>query len=413
MKNPKKIVFGVIILVAMVMSTCLGGRLWAQNPLDSLRKASPQLAKYIPPVPTPASFVADVAKVLSSDNHAIVDARIREAQDANLGDIAAAILPDIGDRAPAEVALGIYRTWRVGRLAGIGDKQRDLGVLMLLVPKELNPNGKGECFILTGLGAEGIITDATAAAICRDGIIPHMKERDYASALLAGIDSIALRVAADLGVPGITGLSESAASAAADAAASATLGISGDYENATPDGSGGDGWLTFGMGLGGVGLFGAGVRGVFYIRRNRKRKCAKCGNDMQRVGETFEDAYLSPTQQFEEKIGSIDYDVWQCQCGETMLPIKYTKWLSGYKDCTFCHVRACKSTRRTITPATYDSTGVAEVTRHCESCKKTQKSRVTIAKLTRSSSSSGGSSSSGSSFGGSGRSSGGGGGSSY
>ncbi|MGV3709897.1 MAG: TPM domain-containing protein [Gemmatimonas sp.] len=408
MKNPKKIVFGLIILVAMVMSTCLGGRLWAQNPLDSLRKASPQLAKYIPPVPTPASFVADVAGVLSPEMHEVIDARIREAQGAQLGDIGAAILPDIGDQAPSQVALAIYRTWRIGRIAGIGDKQRDLGVLMLLVPKELNPNGKGECFILTGRGAEGIITDATAASICRDGIIPYMKERDYGAALLVGIDSISTRVANDLGLPGITG------SALAESASAMTLTGTSGFDVPVQSSGGGDGWLKFGMGLGGVGLFGAGVRGAFYYRRTRKRRCARCGNDMQRLGETFEDKYLSPTQQFEEKIGSIDYDVWQCSCGETMLPLKYTKWLSGYEECSFCHVRACKSTRRTITPATYDSTGVAEVTRHCESCKKAQKSLVTIAKLTRSSSgSSSGGSSSSSSFGGSGSSSGGGGGSSY
>ncbi len=142
MKHRKKIVFGVIVMVAMVMATCFGNTLWGQDPLDSLRKASPKLAKFVPPVPTPASFVADVPHVLSPASHELVDSRIRAAQAAQLGDIGAAILPSIGDFAPSDVALAIYRTWRVGRLADIGNKQRDLGILILLVPKELSPTKK-------------------------------------------------------------------------------------------------------------------------------------------------------------------------------------------------------------------------------------------------------------------------------
>ena len=121
MKNKKKAVFGVLLLVAMIIATCYGNTLWGQSPLDSLRKASPNLAKLIPPVPTPASFVADVPKVMAPAAHELVDSRIRAAQDAQLGDIGAAILPSIGDFAPSDVALAIYRTWRIGRIADIGD----------------------------------------------------------------------------------------------------------------------------------------------------------------------------------------------------------------------------------------------------------------------------------------------------
>lgn len=411
MKNPKKVVFGVILLVAMVIATCFGNTLWGQDPLDSLRKASPKLAKFVPPAPTPASFVADVPNVMTPALHELVDSKIRAAQDAHLGDIGAAILPSIGDFAVSDVALAIYRTWRIGRIAEIGDKQRNLGVLILLVPKELSPTKKGECFILTGRGSEGILTDATAASICRNGIVPFMKERDYASALMAGIDSITSRVAADLGVPGISG------TGAGETAIAVPLTLSGDAANAgSPDTPSQNPWFMAGMILGGAGLAGAGVRGVFYVRRNRKRKCPKCGNEMHRLTETADDSILSDGQKFEEKIGSVDYDVWQCTCGETMLPIAYKKLLSEYSVCPACLVRAQTTKRRTIRAATTTSTGVAEKTFHCESCKRTRKQRITLSKLSSSSSSSGGSSSSsggGSSFGGSGSSSGGGGGSSY
>ncbi|MEP6832082.1 MAG: TPM domain-containing protein [Gemmatimonas sp.] len=408
MKNPKKIIFGVIVLVAMVMATCFGNTLWGQNPLDSLRKASPGLAKFVPAVPTPASFVADVPNVLAAASHELVDARIREAQAAHLGDIGAAILPSIGDYAPSNVALAIYRTWRIGRIADIGDKQRDLGILILLVPKELSPTQKGECFILSGRGIEGIITDATAAAICRNGIVPHMKERDYASALLAGIDSITTRVAKDLGLAPLSGAE------APDTGTAIPLTLTSS-DAVSPQGPTSNPWITTGMVLGGLGIFGAGLRGVFYVRRHRKRKCPKCGNEMHRLTETVDDEFLSASQLVEEKIGSIDYDVWQCTCGETLLPIAYKQLLSDYSVCPECHVRAQKTTRRTIRAATTSSTGVAENTFHCEACNRTRKQRIVLSKISSSSSSDGGSSSSGggSSFGGSGSSSGGGGGSSY
>ncbi|MEO7359894.1 MAG: TPM domain-containing protein [Gemmatimonadaceae bacterium] len=411
MKNPKKIVFGVIVLVAMVMATCFGNTLWGQNPLDSLRKASPRLAKFVPPVPAPASFVADVANVLVPASHDLVDSRIRAAQEAQLGDIGAAILPSIGDFAPAEVALAIYRTWRVGRVADIGSTQRNLGVLILLVPKELAPNKKGECFILTGRGSEGVITDATAAAICRDGIIPFMKERDYTSALLAGVDSITARVRGDV----VTGADVNAGSAVAIGADEAETIRRGLVSQGESDGSGNP-WLIGGISLGVLALAGGGARGAFYIRRNRKRTCPKCGNAMHKLSETVDDEFLKPTQMLEEKLGSVDYDVWQCSCGETLLPIEYVKHLSSYSKCPECQVRAQKTTRRTIRAATYSSTGLAEKKFHCESCGKSRTQRITLSQLTTSSSSggsSGGSSSSGSSFGGSGSSSGGGGGSSY
>ena len=411
MKNPKKVVFGVIVLVAMVMATCFGHTLWGQDPLDSLRKASPKLAKFVPPVPTPASFVADVPTVLAPASHELVDARIRAAQDAHLGDIGAAILPSIGDFAPSDVALAIYRTWRIGRIADIGNKQRDLGILILLVPKELSPSKKGECFILSGRGIEGIITDATAASICRNGIVPRMKERDYAAALMAGIDSITTRVAADLGVAGLSGTGPG------ETATAVPLTLTGDAsaDAISPRGSTSNPWLMSGMVLGGLGVVGAGIRGVFYIRRHRKRKCPKCGKEMHRLTETVDDGFLSDGQKFEEKIGSIDYDVWQCQCGETLLPIAYQELLSNYSECPDCHVRAQTTTRRTVRAATTSSTGVAEKTFNCESCGRTRKQRITLSRLSSSSSSGGGSSSSGggSSFGGSGSSSGGGGGSSY
>ena len=63
-------------------------------------------------------------------------------------------------------------------MGGPGDRARNTGVIVLVVPKETSPDGQGHVFIETGLGAEGFITDATAGAM-RDEAIPLFRQRDY------------------------------------------------------------------------------------------------------------------------------------------------------------------------------------------------------------------------------------------
>src|SRR4051812_21859028 len=173
------------------------------------------IAKYVPSVPTPASFISDSAHVLPAPAHATLDARIKAIQSAGLGDIAVAILPSIGDYSPNQVAVEIYRTWKVGSVAAIGSAHKDVGVLLLIVPKELAPNHRGECWITTGTGAEGIITDAAAGTICRDAIIPHLRTRDYSGAVAAGVAGIEARLRGDVGLTTQSSSPQTARTAAA------------------------------------------------------------------------------------------------------------------------------------------------------------------------------------------------------
>jgi uncharacterized protein len=90
----------------------------------------------------------------------------------------------------SDVALRIGREWKVGSLAAIGDRSRNAGTVILVVPKETSSDGRGACRVETGQGAEGFITDATAGEICREAI-PAFQQRDYG----AGLELITQRVA--------------------------------------------------------------------------------------------------------------------------------------------------------------------------------------------------------------------------
>src|SRR6476659_6509876 len=160
------------------------------------------VTKYVPPNPNPEGFIRDVPGVLGNEQRNQLNARITGIQQHIHGDIGVAILSDIGDIPPYEVGTAIYRAWKIGTVAPIGNARRDVGALVLLVPKLLAPRHRGECWITTGRGSEGAITDGSAAAICRDRVIPAMKAREYAAAVdsaitgieqlyLAGLDSVA------------------------------------------------------------------------------------------------------------------------------------------------------------------------------------------------------------------------------
>jgi uncharacterized protein len=271
-------------------------------------------------------------------------------------------------------------------------------VLLLIVPKELAPDRKCQCWITTGTGAEGILTDAVSAQICAQQIIPLLKTRQYGAALAAGVEGMAERLRGD------AGLLESTEQVARQITAPA------------PPLRGGVRWWHV---LGGALLAGAGLAGIPVLRRRRPRRCPRCGKRMHRLDEQRDDDALDPAQRVEERLKSVDYDVWSCECGE-MLVLPYRAWFSSYHLCPACHHRTAKISRRVIKQPTYTAKGRAEDTTTCKACGATSTKEIVLPKRTQSSSgsSSGSGSSShssggGSSFGGSGSSSGGGGGSSY
>lgn len=371
-------------MLAVVLSVSTAD---AQTP-----SGEPGVERLVPPSPVPAGFVADVAGVVPADAEGAINARIGELQSAGRGDIAVAVLPDIADYRPYEVGVAIYRAWGVGSVAEIGSARRDLGALLLIVPKELASDGRGHCWITTGRGAEGLITDGVAAEICREAVVPLLRERDYGGAILAGVEAI----------DGVLRGDRALAAAAADSA------------RRRPGRGGALAWVG-GIVASIITLIG-GVLGMRRHRRTRPRRCPTCGSAMQRVDEAGDDAYLEHAQRVEEQVKSVDYDVWLCPACGTQRPERYAKWLTSYKECPSCRARTARTKRRVIDAATTSSTGIAEDTTTCEACDYRNVEEVVLPKVTASSSGGGGSgggSSGGSSFGGSGATSGGGGGSSY
>ena len=160
-------------------------------------------AVQIPPAPrgygtNAAEIVVDAAGVLPATSVDHINRIAFDVHQKSGGEMAVVTLADIGLRAPVDVALAIGRAWKVGANAAIGQRTRNAGVVILLVPKETSTSGRGECFVTTGQGTEGFITDAEAASMCREAV-PYFQQREYGPAMELVASRVAEQFAQEFG----------------------------------------------------------------------------------------------------------------------------------------------------------------------------------------------------------------------
>lgn len=91
--------------------------------------------------------------------------------------------------------------YRLGRFWGIGDAERNDGVILLVAPVERKVR------IEVGYGLEGILTDAFAGRIIEQDIIPSFKAGDMPGGIEKGANAIAVQ----LGLPEEEALARAAA----------------------------------------------------------------------------------------------------------------------------------------------------------------------------------------------------------
>ena len=140
--------------------------------------------------PSPRGFVNDFAGVIDQAAAARMEATLREVQQLTHGDIAVVTLADLGGREVGDVALQIGRQWKLGGAGQAGDPSKNLGVVLLLVPRQNHRPGSGKVFIATGRGAEGFLPDAHVGRI-RDAMTPSFANEDYSAGLEIGVGLLA------------------------------------------------------------------------------------------------------------------------------------------------------------------------------------------------------------------------------
>jgi uncharacterized protein len=155
-------------------------------------------AAQAPEIPAPRGYVNDFANVLTTATEQQLESLARTVQQRSGGELAIVTLPDLGGRPVEETSLRIGREWGVGAQAAIGDRQRNAGTVILLVPKETSRDNRGYCRIESGMGAEGFITDAQAGSICRSAT-DRFRLSDYNGGLLIVATAVAQSYAQEFG----------------------------------------------------------------------------------------------------------------------------------------------------------------------------------------------------------------------
>lgn len=340
----------------------------------------------------PNVHVADRSRYVS-DPSGILSPQTRDALDAKLGALWRATSAEVvvvtvdridGDLTPEEFATALFEKW------GIGKRDKDNGLLILVSRDDRAAQ------IRTGYGVEGIIPDITAGRILRGEMFPRFREGDYDGGVTAAVDA----VDALLRNP--------------EAAAEVASKYANDSRRADEDGLGEDLFKIYFAVVGTVALImlvlvlhtirstrlqpdrerydslrslwlpavivafaslGLGLIPWLVIvlkcrsLRRHKRKCPNCGHRMRLIDEVHDNDYLTPAQDMEEKLDSVDYDVWNCpQCHHTDI-IPYVNPSSPYKECPRCHTRAYRLLeRRILRPSTERREGEGVNIYQCRAC---------------------------------------------
>ena len=341
-------------------------------------------------------FTSDPDGSLSPAAIARMDSAMAHARRVSTAEMAVVMVDDIAD--PDNIddyATELFGLW------GLGKKDRDNGVLVLVV------KDRRKAAIRTGYGAEGVLPDIVCGTILREQMYPAFREGDYDGGLIAATETIATLptdpdAAAELQSQ-LRDADETAGSSGGSnafhiylvAAALLAAGMLALLAIECYNLRGRSrfdkykalermkpvylilGFVTIGMGM---------VAAIILVAlmqhwRNGRRACPNCGTPMRKVDEVHDNDYLTPAQDMEERIGSVDYDVWLCpQCGETDI-LPYVNRASTMRECEACHARAARlSANRVLRQPTAAREGMGMKEYTCLNCRHITQVPYQIAK---------------------------------
>lgn len=125
----------------------------------------------------PQGFVSDYAGILG-DSAKALNQKLSDFDSQTTIEVAVVTIPSLGDETVEAYAVKLFEEW------GIGDKEKDNGVLFLIAPNERKVR------IEVGYGLEGVLTDAQANGIIQKIVIPEFKAGNMQKGIMDGTDAI-------------------------------------------------------------------------------------------------------------------------------------------------------------------------------------------------------------------------------
>jgi len=334
-------------------------------------------------------YVTNPDGIISQTAEDKINAVIASVEGASTAEIAVVLLPSIGNDDIDDFGTRLFTHWGIG-------KKNDNGLLFLLV------NDQKQMIFRTGYGLEGVLPDVILSRVIRNDISPLLRNGDFDGGIIAGIAKVCDYLKNPEAVQEIMQKDKDNAAAKAKNYLLVYLGISlivaalffyyllsksvlkiTNYQK----------YLSLSKLKGAVIGFTVffPVLMVLYalvyflvLKRLRTKPivCSQCGSKMLRIAaQPAISDYLTPAQQTEESIRSIDYDVWHCEeCGHTEA-LAFNE-SSKYMECPYCQAKTYYlANDRIVRQATSFSQGQGERVYTCMNCKKTQSQLYSIPRI--------------------------------
>lgn len=314
-------------------------------------------------------FVNDFADLLPPEDEARIRGKLmelREKKGIEFTVVTIDSMRDFGHDGPIEpFATGLFNYW------GVGDASRNDGVMMLVAVNDRWMR------IEVGAGY-GTTKNVPMDNIIDTQITPRFKKSDFVGGIEAGVDAV---------IKDITGSWPGEYEATALERTAGALRRFLDWVG---------GWIYTLL----LPVAALGARTFRRWQRNKPRICSRDGSKMTKLDETWDDNHLQQGQITEERLKSVDYDVWVCGQCEHVTVEAYKSWFSSYGACRSCGYRTVEGDTTILESATTSSTGLKRIDYTCHHCGDSWSATRTIPKKSSSSSSSGSSFGGGSSSGG-------------
>lgn len=297
-------------------------------------------------------YVSDPDGTLSPAALQQADNMMRDIRRTTSAEAVMVVVDNIEDGDIDTFATELFSAW------GLGKSDKDNG-LLVLVAKDLR-----RAVIRTGYGLEGVLPDIVCARILREKMFPAFRRGDFDGGVLATartLDSILTNP--DNRDEILSGnkdadFADNRESVDLKAFFAIYFGIAGaitivlliillinvvslrgknNHDRYMALAAHKPVYLAFiFFGLGLPALAAIPLLLLMAKYRNQARICPRCGKKMNKVDEVHDNDFLTPSQDMEERIGSVDYDVWLCSaCGETDIE-PYVKRNTGYQQCPRC-----------------------------------------------------------------------------
>lgn len=128
--------------------------------------------------PSLTGRVVDAASLLPEDVQQQLEQQLEQHEQQTSNQVVVVTLPSLQGYAIDDYGYQLGRHW------GIGQAERDNGVLLIVAPNER------EVRIEVGYGLEGVLTDAGSHAIIEDVMLPQFRDNHYEAGILQGVNAI-------------------------------------------------------------------------------------------------------------------------------------------------------------------------------------------------------------------------------